>query len=124
MRAWHTRVAGDVAGARRRDAMRGVLTALPAVGQLAVSDRWLVLPETGRLLGTPDWRRPQGQLSIQSREGGQVGRPALNGDTVVYSVTGGGSAIAAVDIRRRHARVIRRTPPASSSNPRCSPGTC
>jgi hypothetical protein len=42
----------------------------------------------------------------------------LNGDTVVYSVTGsGGSAISAVDLRRRRGRVIRRSGSSQFLNP-------
>jgi hypothetical protein len=116
MIAWHT---GSRVTVARRDALAPVLTLrVRGVDKLAVSDRWLVYRTNGRLLG----RRlasPARALRIAvPRRGGQVGRPALNGDTVVYSVTGrGGSAIAAVDLRRRHGRVIRRTLTSQFLNP-------
>jgi hypothetical protein len=87
---------------------------VPGVDKLAVSDRWLVYRARGQLRG----RRlssPRRALRIAR---GQVGRPTLNGDTVVYSVTGrAGSAIAAVDLRRRHGRVIRRARESQFLNP-------
>jgi hypothetical protein len=99
----------------RRDPPKLVLTLrVPGVDKLAVSDRWLVYRARGQLRG----RRlssPRRALRIAR---GQVGRPALNGDTVVYSITGrAGSAIAAVDLRRRHGRVIRRARASQFLNP-------
>ena len=116
MVAWHT---GSRITVARRALLTPVLTLhVRGVDKLAVSDRWLVYRAYGRLRG----RRlasPRRALHIaRSGRGGQVGRPALNGDTVVYSVTGpAGSAIAAVDLRRRHGRVIRRTRASQFLNP-------
>ncbi|MDX6674804.1 MAG: hypothetical protein QOH11_2222 [Solirubrobacteraceae bacterium] len=112
MMAWHR---GSLVTVARRDAPRVVLTTrVPGVDKLAVSDRWLVYRARGQLWG----RRlssPRRALRIAR---GQVGRPALNGDTVVYSITGrAGSAIAAVDLRRRHGRVIRWAQASQFLNP-------
>ncbi len=115
MIAWH---AGSLVTVARRDGLTPVLTVrVRGVDELAVSDRWLVYRANGALRG----RRlasPRRALRIAGPRGGQVGRPALNGDTVVYSITGhAGSAIAAVDLRRRHGRVIRRTLTSQFLNP-------
>jgi hypothetical protein len=116
MIAWHI---GSLVTVARRDNLTPVLTLrVRGVEKLAVSDRWLVYRANGTLRG----RRlasPRRALRIAlPRRGGQVGRPALNGDTVVYSVTGSaGSAIAAVDLRRRHGRVIRRALTSQFLNP-------
>ena len=116
MVAWHT---GSRITVARRDLLTPVLTLhVRGVDKLAVSDRWLVYRAYGKLRG----RRlasPRRALHIaRSGRGGQVGRPAINGDTVVYSITGpAGSAIAAVDLRRRHGRVIRRTRASQFLNP-------
>jgi hypothetical protein len=116
MIAWHT---GSLVTVARRDALTPVLTLrVRGVDKLAVSDRWLVYRANGTLRA----RRlasPRRALRVaRSRHGDQVGRPALNGDTVVYSITGrGGSAIAAVDLRRRHGRVIRRALTSQFLNP-------
>ena len=107
MVAWRR---GSLVTVARRDTLAVMLTAhVRGVDKLAVSDRWLVYRARGELRG----RRlssPRREVRIaRSGGGGQVGRPALNGDTVVYSIAGrAGSAIAAVDLRRRHGRVIRR----------------
>jgi len=116
MIAWRR---GSLVTVARRDTLTAVLTVrVPGVDKLAVSDRWLVYRAGGELRG----RRlssPRRALRIaRSQGGGQVGRPALNGDTVVYSIAGrAGSAIAAVDLRRRHGRVIRRARESQFLNP-------
>jgi hypothetical protein len=114
--AWHR---GSLVTVARRDALVPAMTVrVRGIDELAVSDRWLVYRTRGELWG----RRlasPRRALHItRARGGGQVGRPMLNGDTVVFSVTGpAGSAISAVDLRRRRGRVIRRTGSSQFLNP-------
>ena len=116
MIAWHT---GSSVTVARRDTLTPVLTLrVRGVDKLAVSDRWVVYRAYGKLRGR-SLASPRRTLRVAaSRRGGQVGRPALNGDTVVYSITGSaGSAIAAVDLHRRHGRVIRRARTSQFLNP-------
>jgi hypothetical protein len=112
MIAWRR---GSLVTVVRRDPPRLVLSLrVPGVDKLAVSDRWLVYRTPGQLRGR---RLSSPRRSVRIARG-QVGRPALNGDTVVYSITGhAGSAIAAVDLRRRHGRVIRRSLASQFLNP-------
>jgi hypothetical protein len=87
--AW---IAGDEVRVTRRDTGEPVLT-LPARGAdaVAVSDRWLVLRRTGatqRLLAIE--LRPAATVRVVAsvRPPAQLGRPALDGDRLVFHVAG------------------------------------
>jgi hypothetical protein len=110
---------GSIVTIARRDVLTSVLSLrLSGVDKLAISDRWLVYRVGGDLFA----RRlasPRHPIHVAgSSSSGQVGRPAINGDTVVYSVTGvGGSRIATVDLRRHRRRTLRRSRASQFLNP-------
>jgi hypothetical protein len=117
--AWHV---GSLVTVARRDSLTEVARVrLPGVDKLAVSDRWLLYRQHGRLRARR--LRPGGPFGgvvtlAGAGRGAQPGRPGLNGDTAVFSLTGlAGSALVAVDLRRRHRIVLRRTVGSQYLNP-------
>jgi len=121
--AWH---AGSLVTVARRNPVALVARLhLPGVDKLAVSDRWLVYRQHGRLRARRLLRRGRfGHAVTLAGAGGsaQPGRPALSGDTAVFSLTGlAGSALVAVDLRRRHRRVLRRALESQFLNPSLLP---
>ncbi len=94
---------------------------LPGVDALAVDDRWLATRERAprkdtlvtRSLQTGE-ARAVASVAVPS----QLGRPALDGDTLVYHVASGRlSRIVAVDLATGARRVIRSTRSAQLTNP-------
>jgi hypothetical protein len=110
---------GSIVTIARRDVLASVLSLrVDGVDKLAISNRWLVYRIRGDLFA----RRlasPRHAIHVAgSSSGGQIGRPAINGDTVVFSATGvGGSRIVAVDLRRHRRRTLRRTRSSQFLNP-------
>jgi hypothetical protein len=111
--AWHV---GDTVTIANRATLAPVLVVQVAGAQkLAVSDRWLAV----RAL-----RRDGARLVVQQVTAGapqrviaatpfaaRLGRPALDGDTLVYSAAGlRGSSIAAVDLAARRRHLLRYSP--------------
>jgi hypothetical protein len=102
---------------------------LPDTTALGVSDRWLAYraPRTGggdrllaRALGEPE----AGRALASVRAPAQLGRPALDGDAVVFHVADGrASRIVEVDLVTGRRRVLRRSSLYQLSNPAVLGGT-
>jgi len=118
--AW--RVGADVHVARAADLGPVLDVSLPGVDALAVDDAWLVTRERGaredtlvvRSLQTGEAARTIASASSPS----QLGRPALDGDTLVYHVASRRlSRIVAVNLATGTSRVLRSTRSAQLTNP-------
>jgi hypothetical protein len=95
---------------------------VPGVDALAVSDRWLVTrapSARGDTLVARPIDAPAEVATIASARGpAQLGRPALDGDLVVFHVaTPHGSRILEYDLATRSVHVLRRTTSALLTNP-------
>jgi hypothetical protein len=119
--AWRTDGAAHVA--RLADSSPILDVDVPGINALAVSDSWLVTraqaPDgttvlSARSLVTPDDLRTIATVHRPT----QLGRPALDGDLLVYHLAGHhSSAILAVDLSASLARVVRRSTSALLTNP-------
>ncbi|MFN2615813.1 MAG: hypothetical protein ABR581_01680 [Thermoleophilaceae bacterium] len=119
--AWHT---GDHVVVARRDSLQHVFDRdIPGVGELAVSGRWLVYrrlrPGGGRVIGARRIFSPDLERHVaSSRSGSALGRPSVDGDRVVYHVSGrGGSALRIMDVLRGRRRTLLRSGDAQLLNP-------
>ena len=108
--------------ARLADMTEVLVVAVPGVDAIAVSDSWLVTRSrtagvdtvAARTLSTPDAVR----TVASARQPAQLGRPALEGSTLVYHVAStAGSRIVAVDLDTSTSRVIRRSASQLLTNP-------
>ena len=106
----------------RRDtsALISRLTLLAGVDKLALSDRWLVYRR--RAGGDELYARPLADLASQRRvvrePAGRIGRPAVDGDTLVYATASrAGSSIVALDLRRRRRRTLLSSATSQFLNP-------
>jgi hypothetical protein len=114
---------GDTVTVAKRDT--GTLIArlfLPGVDKLAVSDRWLVYRRR-RAGGDELYARPLAALASGRRiarmsHDGQLSRPSLAGDTVVFGAASTrGSEIVALNLRRRRRRTVRSSSTSQLLNP-------
>jgi hypothetical protein len=108
----------------RCDTLQHVLELdVQGVGELAVSSRWLVYrrlrQDGGRVIGARRIFNPSSERPVAtSRSGTALGRPYLDGDRVVYSLTGPSrSVLRKVDLLRRRRRTLARSREAQLLNP-------
>jgi hypothetical protein len=96
---------------------------VPGINALAVSDQWLVtrarLPDGATELVARSLADPASVRRIASaRPPSQLGRPALEGDLLVYHLAGRRvSSIIAADLASATARVVRRSTSSLLTNP-------
>jgi hypothetical protein len=107
--AWHVGPAVTVAA---RDTLAPVLQqTLPGVQKLAVSDRWLVWRAGREIRVLPLSDPTRSARVVEARRVAELGRPALDGDLVVYHrASAAGSWLSAVDVatgRRQRLRFAR-----------------
>jgi hypothetical protein len=117
--AWRT--GADVHVARTGDLSPVLDVNLPGVDALAVDDRWLVTRERGArgdTLVTRSLQTGEARAVASAAAPTQLGRPGLDGDTLVYHVASRRlSRIVAVDLVTGTSRVVRSTRSAQLTNP-------
>jgi cytochrome c biogenesis protein CcdA len=119
--AWHSGTTVTVAA--RDTLVPTVQLTIPGVRKLAVSDRWLVerieRPSgASQILVQPLSDTAQTTIVASAKRGGQLGRPTLSGDLLLFHrATADGSWLAAVDLATGHRRVLRSSKQAQLLNP-------
>jgi hypothetical protein len=114
--AWHVGPAVTVAA---RDTLTPVLQeALPGTQKLAVSDRWLVY-RAGRQIRVQPLSDPsRSALVVEAKRVAELGRPALDGDLVLYHyATAAGSWLTSVNVATGKRRRVRFARDAQLLNP-------
>ncbi len=114
--AWH---AGPEVTVAARDTFSAVLQeTLPGTQKLAVSDRWLVY-RAGRQIRVQPLSDPsRSALVVEAKRAAELGRPALDGDLVLYHyATSAGSWLTAVDVATGERRRVRFARDAQLLNP-------
>lgn len=114
--AWRVGAAVTVAA---RDTLAPVLQEeLPGAQKLAVTDRWLVW-RAGRQIRVQPLSDPsRSALVVEAKRVAELGRPALDGDLVVYHrATAAGSWLTAVDVATGKRRQLRFARDAQLLNP-------
>jgi hypothetical protein len=91
---------------------------LPGTQKLAVSDRWLVY-RAGRQIRVQPLSDPsRSALVVKAKRAGELGKPALDGDLVLYHhATAAGSWLTAVDVATGSRRRVRFARDAQLLNP-------
>ena len=107
--AWHL---GPEVTVAARDTLAPVLQqSLPGVQKLAVSDRWLVWRAGREIRVLPLSDPTRSARVVEAKRVAELGRPALDGDLVVYHrASAAGSWLSAVDVatgKRRRLRFAR-----------------
>jgi len=107
--AWHV---GPEVTVAARDTLAPVLQqSLPGVQKLAVSDRWLVWRAGREIRVLPLSDPTRSARVVEAKRVAELGRPALDGDLVVYHrASAAGSWLSAVDVatgKRRQLRFAR-----------------
>jgi hypothetical protein len=119
--AWRTDGAAHVV--RLADMSPVLDVDVPGINALAVSDSWLVTraqsPDGTTVLSARSLVAPDDVHTIAAvHRPAQLGRPALDGDLLVYHLAGhDSSAIVAVDLSASVARVVRRSTSSLLTNP-------
>jgi hypothetical protein len=119
--AWHV---GDAVTIAARDTLTPVLQeTITGVQKLAVSDSWLVYRAgradgSVRILAHPIADPSETVVVANARQAGQLGRPFLAGDVVLFHVaTSGASWITEFDLATRKRRLLRFSRSAVLLNP-------
>jgi hypothetical protein len=91
---------------------------VPGVDALAVSDTWLVTRSGGTLSAVAIAAPDQPRVIAAASAPAQIGRPAIDGDMVVYHLAGPRSSrIVAYDLAQSTRRTLRRSASALLTNP-------